>query len=106
MSEVLFRCPDGSEKSLTLAEGETVMHAATAHGILGIVGECGGAAMCATCHVYVEKVIGTLPPVNDSENEMLDCTASRRREGSRLSCQLRCTQGLARLIVRIPPTQV
>ncbi len=106
MSEVLFLGPDGSETLLALAEGETVMRVATAHGVAGIIGECGGAAMCATCHVYVEGGVGGLPAVNDAENEMLDCTASPRRGTSRLSCQLRGGREPGRLVVRIPPTQV
>ncbi|WP_442800067.1 hypothetical protein [Nocardia sp. NBC_01730] len=34
------------------------MHAAVHNGVTGIVGECGGQAMCATCHVLVRALRG------------------------------------------------
>lgn len=106
MTEIIVRCHDGSERLLTPAEGESVMQAAVAQAIPGIVGECGGAASCATCHVYVEESTGDLSPVSDVENEMLDFTAGTRLPGSRLGCQLKCGPWLPRLVIRIPDTQV
>jgi len=83
------------------------MHTAIANGIPGIIAECGGSAMCATCHVYVDpSCMQHLPPVSEVENEMLDSAASERRENSRLSCQLIMDGELEELIIHIPERQV
>lgn len=87
--------------------GKTVMQLAIRNNIRGIVGECGGNAMCATCHVYVEEPDSTLlPPVGPEEDELLDCTASPRQLNSRLSCQLRVDGTADVLTVSIPDNQV
>lgn len=98
--------PDGTTRTLDVAAGTTVMQAATSAGVRGIVGECGGSAMCATCHVYVEEACrDKLPPISPPEEEMLECTASERLPSSRLSCQLELADALDGLTVRLPETQ-
>jgi 2Fe-2S ferredoxin len=81
----------------------SVMQAAMANDVPGIIGECGGSAMCATCHVYVEA--GQLPlleKVAPVEDAALGSTAAERRSNSRLGCQITVTDGL---VVHIPETQ-
>jgi 2Fe-2S ferredoxin len=100
---------DGREQALELAVGTTIMHAAVAAGIDGIVGQCGGSAMCATCHVYVpldQVQAASLPDVSAVEDAMLDSTASERRKESRLSCQLQATDGIEGLVVQLPDSQL
>jgi ferredoxin, 2Fe-2S len=100
---------DGREQALELAVGSTIMHAAVAAGIDGIVGQCGGSAMCATCHVYVpldQVQAASLPDVSAVEDAMLDSTASERRKESRLSCQLQATDGIEGLVVQLPDSQL
>ncbi|SJM63382.1 Ferredoxin, 2Fe-2S [Gulosibacter sp. 10] len=98
----------GSEdrREIDAEEGQSVMRAAILNGVDGIVGECGGQAMCATCHVFVERVEGELPEIGEDEDEMLDCTADPRRENSRLGCQLSAGEDFAELEVRLPSSQV
>lgn len=106
MARIIYVQPDGTRTEVEAASG-SVMQAAVDNGVAGIVGECGGSAMCATCHVYVDaEYVGKVPPVAEVESDMLDSTASERRENSRLSCQLAIDGGFDRLIVHIPPTQV
>jgi 2Fe-2S ferredoxin len=82
------------------------MHAAVTAGVDGIVGLCGGSAMCATCHVYVEeRFLPALPAVSPSEDEMLDYTASPRATNSRLGCQVQLTANLDGLTVSLPDRQ-
>jgi 2Fe-2S ferredoxin len=103
MPNITYVQPGGERRSVAVEPGATVMLTAVANGIP----ECGGAAMCATCHVYLDEASQALvPPVSEVENEMLDSAASGRRDNSRLSCQLVVAPGVAELVVHIPSHQV
>ena len=103
MPRITFIASDGSAREVAAATGISVMLTAVAHGIPGIVGECGGLALCATCHVCVaDDWVDRLSPPSDAENEMLECTASARRPNSRLSCQIEMTDELSGLVVHVP----
>ena len=107
MPEVRYVTAAGAEHRVTGAAGDSVMRTALDHDVPGIVGECGGACSCATCHVYVdERAVPLLPPVGELEDEMLEGTAAERRPTSRLSCQLRLTAELDGLTVEIPAEQL
>ncbi|WP_350351675.1 ferredoxin [Microbacterium sp. A8/3-1] len=83
------------------------MKGAVGSNVPGIIGQCGGNAMCATCHVYTSPDDATrLPEVSEDEDEMLDSTAGERREGSRLSCQLVSCSALEGLTVIVPEEQL
>lgn len=89
------------------AVGTTVMRAAVGAGVEGIIGECGGNAMCASCHVYVdEEWTEKLPEIGEIEEEMLEDTASPRRAVSRLSCQITLTAEMDGLVVNLPEEQL
>ena len=106
MARIVFRTA-GRDRAVEAPDGTSLMKAAVEAGVPGIIGECGGNAMCATCHVYTaEDDAGRLPPISEDEDEMLDCTASERRPGSRLSCQLFAEPRLDGLTVDVPPEQV
>ena len=106
MPKIVYRAPDGTERGVDAAAGSSVMQAALAAGIDGIVAECGGNAMCATCHVFVDPDrAGELPPMSPEEDEMLDCAMTDRRDTSRLSCQLPVTTELDGLVVELPEAQ-
>ncbi len=107
MPKVTYVHPDGAREELEVAEGTSVMQAATSNGIDGIVAECGGNCMCATCHVYVESSqLVLLPAMSEEEDALLDGTASERRPNSRLSCQISVTPALDGLLVNLPERQV
>jgi ferredoxin, 2Fe-2S len=102
-----FIHPDGKQESLDCHGGESAMQAATRHGLDGIVAECGGNAMCATCHVYVdESWIGRLAPMSADEDALLDGTAAERLSNSRLSCQIKLADHLDGLVLRLPDKQI
>ena len=106
MADVVFRLPDGREQRASGRLGESIMQVATSAGIGGIVAECGGSAMCATCHVYVDEAwLARLSPPLPNELEMLECTAAERLPSSRLSCQIKLTGDLEGIAVRIPDRQ-
>jgi 2Fe-2S ferredoxin len=105
MPSIVFVLPDGSERTVTVAAGTSVMHAAVDHGLPGVIGECGGCASCATCHVWVDAGwIGALAPADDVERDLLGFTEAERRPTSRLGCQIAVAASLDGLRVEIPGT--
>ena len=107
MPKITYVHPDGAREDLEVAEGTSLMQAATAQGIEGIVAECGGNCMCATCHVYVgPEGLAALPAMSPDEDALLEGTAAERRPNSRLSCQITVTQALDGLVVNLPERQV
>jgi 2Fe-2S ferredoxin len=92
----------GSRIEIGDASGKTLMSAIRDAG-LNITAQCGGCASCATCHVYVEDGwCGQLKAVSDVEDAMLD-VAEERHKNSRLSCQIKLTEDLDGLTVRLAP---
>ena len=56
---VTYVYDDGSEHTIKVAVATSLMRAALGNEVRGIVGECGGAATCGTCHVYLEDMNST-----------------------------------------------
>jgi 2Fe-2S ferredoxin len=106
MPVVRFQREGEEMGTIDIPVGTSVMQGATAAGIDGIIGECGGELMCATCHVYVLSGAECLPPKSEFEDEMLDLTAEVRQSNSRLSCQIKMTGELDGLVVALPKVQV
>lgn len=105
MPRITFVQPDGARATVDARSGGSVMEAARAHGVAGIVAECGGQLACATCHCYVEESwFARLPPRDDAETDLLDF-AWEPRETSRLTCQLEVTADLDGLVLHIPARQ-
>ena len=68
---------------------------------LPVEGTCGGMAMCASCHCYVEEAASAdLPEKSDDEEDMLD-NAPGLETTSRLSCQA-VFPGTGDVVVEIP----
>lgn len=107
MIHVTFIAPDGQRTTIEADEDSTLMQAAVAHDVDGIVGECGGAMMCATCHCHVDAAWQdrTGGPSAD-EAEMLEGAAAEVDDRSRLSCQIRLTPALDGLVVHLPEEQM
>ena len=68
---------------------------------LPVEGTCGGMAMCASCHMYVESD-HDLPEKSDDEEDMLD-EAFFVEDNSRLGCQIHLADSLDGLTVRLAP---
>jgi 2Fe-2S ferredoxin len=106
MPHITYISPSGDTHTIDVPAGDSVMEGAIQNNIDGILAECGGALMCATCHVYVEPAhLDRLIPIQDDEEEMLGTTAAERMPNSRLSCQLKVTGELEGLVVRTAPRQ-
>jgi len=106
-STVVYRHADSSVEAIEAEPGTNLMRVAVQSGVRGITGECGGQAMCATCHVHVrEGYLDQLGPIDEDEEEMLDCTVAPRLERSRLGCQVVVGSGLPEIQADVPQTQL
>lgn len=105
MAKITYIEHNGKEHSIDVANGLSVMEGAVRNMIPGIDADCGGACACATCHVYVDAAwFEKTGPRESMEDSMLDF-ADDVRETSRLSCQIKVTDTLDGLIVRMPESQ-
>lgn len=101
--KVTWKLQDGSEISADVANGTSMMEAALANNVPGVIGECGGTLSCATCHVVVdEQWVGKTGAADDFEDAMLDVAEAERTDTSRLSCQIMASDALDGLVLRIP----
>ncbi|UTW62446.1 2Fe-2S iron-sulfur cluster binding domain-containing protein [bacterium SCSIO 12741] len=66
---------------------------------LPVKGTCGGMAMCATCHCYIESG-HELKESTDDEEDMLD-QAFFVQDNSRLGCQVFLEEELDGLVIRL-----
>jgi ferredoxin, 2Fe-2S len=106
MPDITIHLADGTEHGFEAPDQVSLMQAATGHGVPGILADCGGAATCATCHVYVDPAwADKLPPPDEHERETLGFTADERQPTSRLSCRIVLTPALQGLVVRLPEFQ-
>jgi len=105
MTRILFIQPDGREQSAEGDLGQSVMQAAIGAMVPGIVADCGGACSCATCHGYVDEAwVDRVPPPSVEEADMIDAGCLDVQTNSRLTCQIRLTNELDGLVIRIPPS--
>ena len=106
MPIVTYVSPSGNSRKIDVSSGMSVMQAALNQRVEGILGECGGNCMCATCHVYVDLTfLNRIPPAKDNEKFMLSIAAEGPESNSRLSCQIKITEELDGIIVRLPGKQ-
>lgn len=105
MPNIIFIEPDGNQRSVNPELGQSLMEAAVRHGVKGIDADCGGSCSCATCHGYVDEAWrARIEPPDSVELDMLDF-AYMRGEGSRLLCQIRITDKMDGLLIRMPDSQ-
>ncbi len=96
---------NGTEHAVDVRSGLTVMEGAIKNNVPGIDADCGGACACATCHVYVDEAWREKTgKASAMEESMLDF-AQNVEPNSRLSCQIKVTEDLDGLIVRMPEEQ-
>lgn len=105
MTKITYIEHDGTEHTVEAVNGLTVMETAIRNMVPGIDADCGGACACATCHVYVDPAWEDKTGERSSmEQSMLDF-ASDLEPNSRLSCQIKVTEALDGLVVRLPAQQ-
>ncbi|MGR3570414.1 2Fe-2S iron-sulfur cluster-binding protein [Brevirhabdus sp.] len=107
MAKITYIEHNGTEHVVDVANGMTVMEGARDNNIPGIEADCGGACACSTCHVYVDPAwVDRLPAKEDMEEDMLDFAFEPDTERSRLTCQIKVSDALDGLIVKMPEKQI
>jgi 2Fe-2S ferredoxin len=105
MPKITYVQPDGKQQTVEAENGLTVMEVAKKNMIDGVEAECGGACACATCHVYVDAAWREkVGKPSAMEEDMLDFAFDVREE-SRLCCQIKVTDALDGLVLRVPAKQ-
>ena len=106
MPSVIYIHADGRSETVEARDGDSAMITAMQSSVDGIVGECGGGLVCATCHVYVDDSwMERVGSAAADEDEMLEGVAAERRPNSRLSCQIKINDALDGLVLRLPDRQ-
>ena len=101
MPQLIVTTREGQTHAVEAGAGLSIMEFIRDAGLDELLALCGGVCSCATCHVHVDPAFAAaLPPMSDDENDLLD-SSSHRNETSRLSCQVRMTDKLSGLRVKI-----
>ena len=105
MPKAIFIDHLGRRSEVDAPLGRTLMQVAQDNGVAGILGDCGGACSCATCHAYVDEPwFSLLPPRSETEAFMLEAAVDVCAD-SRLSCQIRMSDALEGVVLRLPAEQ-
>lgn len=100
MPQVTFHTPSGDTRTVDSQESN-LMLAAVQNQVEGILGDCGGVAACATCHVHIDPAwVEKVGPASDIEQGMLELE-DKAAPNSRLGCQVKLTSELDGLVVRV-----
>ena len=77
---------DGTKHEVDADAGMSIMEVAMKYDVPGIDADCGGGAVCGTCHCFIEESAGPLPAVDPQEESML---------GLRPQKPIRCSRRVA-----------
>ena len=105
MAKITYIEHDGTEHTVDVKTGLSVMEGAIKNNIPGIDADCGGACACATCHVYVDEAWASKTGEKSAMEESMLDFAENVEPSSRLSCQIQVTDDLEGLTVRMPESQ-
>ena len=105
MAKITYIEFDGSEHVVNVEPGCTLMQGAKDNNIPGILADCGGCCICGTCHVYIEPAWrARLATRTEIEKATIEFSTDVEPH-SRLACQIKITEELDGLIVRMPESQ-
>lgn len=103
MPKMIFILADGERKEVDAPVGLSVLEIAHKNNV-SLEGACEGSLACSTCHVIVdEKYFEMLDEPTENEEDMLDL-AFGLTHTSRLGCQIKISEDLDGLTVKVPGT--
>jgi len=105
MAKITYIEFNGTRHEADVKTGFSVMEGAVKNNIPGIDADCGGACACATCHVYVDDAWTDKTGERSAMEESMLDFAEGVQDNSRLSCQIKVTDDLDGLVVRMPESQ-
>jgi 2Fe-2S ferredoxin len=101
MPKVTFIERSGATRVVDAALGKSLMEAARRNDVRGIAADCGGCCICGTCHVYIEPDWqAAVGPRTDIEIATMEFSENVEAN-SRLACQIKLTDELDGLVVRV-----
>jgi 2Fe-2S ferredoxin len=101
MPKMVFIETDGTRREVDAPLGLSILEVARRHDI-DLEGACEGSLACSTCHVVVTpEWYDLLPDAAEDEEDMLDLAFGLTKT-SRLGCQIRMTEELDGLTVKLP----
>jgi 2Fe-2S ferredoxin len=103
--KITFVDAGGTSRQVEAPAGQVLMEAAVNQGIDAILAECGGAAACGTCRVYVaEQWLAKIGEPSPIEKDMIEFSNDTHPD-VRLSCQISITDELEGMTVFTPASQ-
>ena len=101
MPVINFIKADGTTHAIEAKEGANLMELGR-DANMGVEGTCGGSLSCATCHVIFDEAgFALVGSASEDEMDMLDL-AFGVEANSRLGCQIKVTDALDGITVRVP----
>jgi len=105
MARITFIQHNGTEHTVEINDGTSLMEGAISHNVPGIDADCGGAMSCGTCLVHVSPEWAVQTGTRcEHEQEMLEFSG-RDGDNARLSCQIIVGPALDGLVVSLPEAQ-
>ena len=105
MAKITYISFSGTETTVDVKPGLSIMEGAVKNNVRGIDGDCGGACACATCHVYVDEAWRSKTGEKSAMEESMLDFAENVQPNSRLSCQIKVSDALDGLRVTVPEKQ-
>ncbi|WP_029014053.1 ferredoxin family 2Fe-2S iron-sulfur cluster binding protein [Niveispirillum irakense] len=101
MPKMVFIETDGTRREVDAPLGLSILEIARRHDI-DLEGACEGSLACSTCHVVITpEWYDLLPDADEDEEDMLDLAFGLTKT-SRLGCQIRMSEELDGLTVKLP----
>ena len=105
MPNIRFVEADGSSQEVEASVGDTLMEVAVNNGVEGILGDCGGAMSCATCHCYLDDVAYSIAGEPSEIEAVMMKDLLDIRPTSRLACQVTVSAELDGVQIDLPEAQ-
>jgi len=105
MVKITYVEHDGTEHTIDAIPGRSIMENAVKNALPGILAECGGSCICGTCRIYLDaEWLQKMNAPAANELAILEFVEENKAD-ARLSCQIKVTEAMDGLTVRMPEKQ-